>query len=58
MCIFLPGVVGMISVISAIYLLYGMYYLTVDFDSLYGGDFNLIDLDVSGLDALQNKLYS
>lgn len=32
LCVFIPGLGGVISVIFATYLLYGMYYITDDFD--------------------------
>lgn len=47
--VFLPGLTGMVSVIVATYTLYGMYNLTEDLDSITGGEFNLIDIDISEL---------
>ena len=38
---FLPGLTGMVSVVVAAYILYGMYNLTEDLDSIIGGDFDL-----------------
>ena len=52
--IFIPGVTGMISVLLATYILYGMYHLTEDFDSILGGQFNLINIDLSELKNLTN----
>lgn len=46
---FLPGITGLISVISATYILYGMYYLTVDLDTIWGGDYELVNIDISEL---------
>jgi hypothetical protein len=43
---FIPGFAGMISVVIASYILYGMYNLTQDLDSIMGGDFNLMNVDV------------
>ncbi|MCR4327915.1 MAG: ion transporter [Patescibacteria group bacterium] len=47
--VFIPAGTGMISVIVATYVLYGMYRLTQDLDSIFGGEFNLINIDVSEL---------
>jgi len=47
--IFIPGITGMISILVASYMLYGMYYLTRDLDSIVGGEFNLINIDLSEL---------
>jgi len=49
--VFIPGWTGMVSVMLATYILYGMYQLTQDFDSILGGEFELISIDVSELDA-------
>lgn len=46
---FIPGITGMISVLVATYILYGMYRLTQDLDSIVGGEFNLINIDISEL---------
>jgi hypothetical protein len=43
---FVPGLSGMISILVASYVLYGMYYLTQDIDTLYDGEFDLINLDL------------
>lgn len=48
--VFIPGFTGMISVILASYTLYGMYNLTEDLDSIIGGEFNLIDIDLSEME--------
>ncbi len=45
--IFIQGFTGMVSVIIAAYILYGMYHLTRDLDSIAGGDFNLININIS-----------
>lgn len=47
--VFIPGITGIISVIVATYILYGMYRLTQDLDSIVGGEFNLINIDISEL---------
>lgn len=47
--VFMPGLTGMVSVLLATYILYGMYQLTQDFDSILRGDFNLISIDISEL---------
>lgn len=53
--IFIPGITGMISVIVATYILYGMYQLTQDLDSILGGEHNLINVDMSELIYLVNE---
>ncbi len=45
--LFIPGMTGIISILIATYILYGMYNLTQDFDSILGGEFNLINIDIS-----------
>lgn len=47
--ILLPGIIGLISVGIAIYVLYGMYFLSRDLDSILGGDYNLIDINTKEL---------
>jgi len=54
-CVFIPGITGMISIITATYILYGMYNLTQDLDSILGGDFNLINIDMQELQHLVGK---
>ncbi|MFA6255514.1 MAG: ion transporter [Patescibacteria group bacterium] len=53
--VFIPGLTGMISVVVATYVLYGMYNLTQDFDSIIGGEFNLISINISELKYLANN---
>ncbi|MBI4653299.1 ion transporter [Candidatus Kuenenbacteria bacterium] len=53
--IFIPGITGMISVIVATYVLYGMFNLTQDFDSIIGGEFNLININISELKRFADK---
>ena len=48
--VFIPGIAGMLSALVATYTLYGMYYLTQDFDSIFGGEFDLININVSELE--------
>lgn len=48
--VFIPGFTGLVSVALATYTLYGMYNLTEDLDSIIGGEFNLIDIDISELE--------
>jgi predicted membrane chloride channel (bestrophin family) len=50
--IFIPGITGLISIMVATYILYGMYNLTQDFDSIFGGEFNLINIDMTELELL------
>ncbi len=47
--VFIPGMTGLLSVVVATYILYGMYNLTQDFDSIVGGEFNLININISEL---------
>ena len=49
---FIPGFTGLISVLVASYILYGMYHLTEDIDSILGGDYNLVQIDISELKYL------
>lgn len=53
--VFIPGLTGMVSVVVAAYVLYGMYNLTQDFDSIIGGEFNLISINISELKHLVNN---
>jgi len=46
---FIPGWTGMLSVIVAAYVLYGMYNLTQDLDSILGGEFRLISINTAAL---------
>lgn len=52
MAVFIPGFVGLLSLIIASYVLYGMYELTVDIDSIVGGAHNLISIDLDELKSL------
>jgi len=40
----------MLSVLLATYMLYGMYNLTQDFDTIIGGEYDLINIDTSELE--------
>ena len=54
--VFIPGLTGLVSVMIATYILYGMYNLTQDLDSIVGGDFNLIDINMQEFQSLiKNK---
>lgn len=53
--IFIPGLTGLISVLVATYVLYGMYYLTQDMDSIVEGEFSLINIRTSQLDHLVSR---
>lgn len=53
--VFIPGIGGMISIILATYILYGMYQLTQDLDSILGGEHNLININMSELIFLANE---
>jgi len=54
--LFIPGLTGIISVFMASYMLYGMYYVTVDFDTLFGGEFDLINVDLKDLEKLTKEI--
>ena len=54
--VFIPGITGLISVFLATYMLYGMYHVTVDLDSLVGGDYNLIDINSEELHTFYTSL--
>jgi hypothetical protein len=51
---FIPGLTGLISVLSATYILYGMYNLTQDLDSVLGGEFHLVNIDLDELREFAN----
>ncbi|OGN29856.1 MAG: hypothetical protein A3A33_01035 [Candidatus Yanofskybacteria bacterium RIFCSPLOWO2_01_FULL_49_25] len=53
--LFIPGLTGMISVFIAAYILYGMYYLTQDLDSIVGGEYQLINIDISELEQIASE---
>ncbi len=55
MAIFIPGFIGLISLLIASYVLYGMYELTVDIDSILGGSHNLISINLDELESLTEK---
>ncbi len=50
--LFLPGATGLISVIIATYILYGLYHVTLDFDTAVGGEYNLINVSTKELESL------
>ncbi|MBI4201965.1 MAG: ion transporter [Chloroflexi bacterium] len=52
LALFVPGWVGLVSVAVATYVLYGMYHLTQDLDSLMGGEFRLITVSFTDLQAI------
>ncbi|MDD9953503.1 MAG: ion transporter [Candidatus Woesearchaeota archaeon] len=55
--IFIPGMKGLISVLVATYVLYGMYYVTHDFDLAVGDDkAGLIKLEPKRLEHYCNEL--
>ncbi len=61
--LFIPGLRGMISVVFAGYLLYGMYQITNDFDDVIGdddrnGDTNLIRMDAERIRNYLKELES
>ena len=56
--ILIPGIIGLISVGIAIYVLYGMYFLSRDLDSILGGDYNLIDINTKELQSFIDNFES
>jgi len=50
--VFIPGITGMISTVVATYILYGMYNITQDLDSIFGGEFSLMNIDMTELEYL------
>ncbi len=50
--VFIPGLTGLISIFVATYILYGMYNITQDLDSIFGGEFNLMNVDLTELEYL------
>lgn len=55
---FIPGITGIISVLIASYILYGMYRVTQDLDSISGGEYKLINIDLTELRQLANSYTS
>jgi predicted membrane chloride channel (bestrophin family) len=53
--VFIPGVTGLISVLVATYVLYGMYYLTQDMDTIIEGEFDLINIRTTQLEELMES---
>ncbi len=53
---FIPGVNGLISVIFAGYLLYGMFQLTNDFDDVNGFDGDAVTLITLNIERIKNYL--
>lgn len=47
--LFIPGIVGLVSVMVAAYILYGMYNVTQDLDSIIGGEFQLMNINITEL---------
>jgi hypothetical protein len=52
---FIPGWSGFLSVVVASYVLYGMYYLTQDLDSILGGEFRLISIDIHDMERFATR---
>jgi len=48
--IFLPGATGLVSVIVATYILYGLYHVTLDFDTVTGSEYNLISVSTNDIE--------
>ncbi len=55
MATFIPAFPGMVSTLVAAYILYGMYYLTQDLDTIIGGDYNLIKVDVGDIEKFSKE---
>jgi hypothetical protein len=52
---FIPGLSGMLSIVVTTYILYGMYYLTQDLDSIFSGDYTLTRVDLTELRDFAEK---
>ena len=50
--LFIPGALGLIAVAIATHLLYGIYYITLDLDSIIGGEFHLVQVDLSAIEEI------
>jgi len=53
--VFIPGVTGLLSVLIATYILYGMYRVTQDLDSIAGGEYQLINIHLDELQQLADS---
>jgi hypothetical protein len=56
LAIFISGWSGMLSVALGTYVLYGMYNLTQDLDSILGGEFRLITIELSELELFVQRV--
>lgn len=54
--IFIPGITGIVTITLAVHLLYGLYFISHDFDSIIGGDeYNLISVKTDPLIDFVNE---
>jgi len=56
LCLFVPGVAGVVFVTIATFLLYGMYHVSVDFDNPMGNDGGLIEVETHELGEMLDRL--
>lgn len=50
LALFIPGWSGLVSVAVATYVLYGMYNVTQDLDSILGGEYRLIRINMTDIE--------
>lgn len=51
-----PGFVGLVTVLIATYVFYGVYYMTLDLDSIIGGEKNLVDVNIEPIEEIAKKI--
>jgi voltage-gated potassium channel len=54
-CIFIPGATGIVSVFMSTYMLYGMYHVTVDLDTVISGKYDLISVNTTEIESFLSK---
>jgi hypothetical protein len=53
--LFVPGYTGLISTFIATYILYGMYRVTQDLDTIVGSEYKLINIDLTELRLIADQ---
>jgi hypothetical protein len=53
--VFIPGWMGLLSVFVASYMLYGMYQLTLDIDTILGGEYRLVNIRLGEIRELAGE---
>lgn len=49
--VFIPGIIGIVTITLAVHLLYGLYFISKDFDSIIGGEeYTLISVRIDPLE--------